>query len=87
MNVVEIVTEYLIKNGYDGLYTYNCGCCLGDLMPCDSPVDHCLPGYLQHHTVEQVQNQGEYDYIECEGGDDCQCIGEKSPTPSEKGKE
>lgn len=47
MNVKEIVTEYLKKNGYDGLYNPGeCGCTIDDLMCCDDPADDCYAGYL-----------------------------------------
>mgnify|MGYP001574958709 CR=1 FL=1 len=45
MNVKEIVSEYLIKNGYDGLFCDDCGCEAGELMPCDSFIDICEPGH------------------------------------------
>ena len=45
MNVKEIVSEYLIKNGYEGLFCDSCGCEVGDLMPCDSFIDHCEAGH------------------------------------------
>lgn len=47
-NVKEIVRDYLQRNGFDGLClsTDDCGCRLADLMPCGSPCDLCLPGYL-----------------------------------------
>ena len=35
MNVYEITKKYLIDNGYDGLFTDDCGCLVDDLMPCD----------------------------------------------------
>ncbi len=47
MNVVEIIEAYLRANGFDGLYTDDCGCQLGDLMPCDGGVGECCPGYRQ----------------------------------------
>ncbi|MEO5367875.1 MAG: hypothetical protein H7831_16245 [Magnetococcus sp. WYHC-3] len=43
-----IVEKFLKEQGCDSLYdeTSDCGCSLGNLMPCDSPVDRCRPGYL-----------------------------------------
>jgi len=52
VTVKEIVKQYLIDNGFDGLYSYDCGCKVGDLMPCDGvgiscgPAT-CIPGYLR----------------------------------------
>ena len=45
MNVREIVTEYLIKNGFDGLCTYDCGCFIDDLAPCNQDCMECEPGF------------------------------------------
>jgi hypothetical protein len=46
MNCKDIIKEYLIKNGYDGLYNENeCGCFLKDLMPCGEAFSSCIPGY------------------------------------------
>jgi len=41
MTVKKIVENYLRKNGYDGLYAEECGCCLDDLMPCGECCDNC----------------------------------------------
>ena len=45
--VKEMVAEYLGKNGFDGLFTYECGCEITDLFPCGNPgcID-CKPGYI-----------------------------------------
>lgn len=45
--VKEIVRRYLIKYGYDGLYSDagQCGCGLADLMCCEMPGTDCEPGY------------------------------------------
>ena len=46
MNVVEIVEDYLKKNGFDGLYNDgNCACEIGELAPCDNMDSNCEPGY------------------------------------------
>lgn len=48
MNVKAIVRDWLVTNGYEGLFNENgeCGCDLNDLMCCDnSGVDWCLPAY------------------------------------------
>ena len=45
-SVLEIVTTYLTDNGYDGLYTEECGCLTGDLWPCMSDgAWGCRAGY------------------------------------------
>ena len=47
ISVIEMVADYLKRNGYDGLYEPGeCACLLEDLAPCDSEsVLGCLPGY------------------------------------------
>jgi len=45
MNVKELVEEYLLNNGYDGLCCDDCGCHLGDLMPCEGDIVGCQPAY------------------------------------------
>jgi hypothetical protein len=48
ITVKEIVRQYLVKHGFDGLYSENgqCGCSLPDIMECDSiGVELCKPGY------------------------------------------
>ena len=47
MNVREIVKQWLRQQGYDGLYhpSLECGCQVGDLMPCDEACETCRPGY------------------------------------------
>jgi len=48
MTVKDIVTAHLKAHGFDGLCNQfgECACQLGDLFPCESPVDECQPGYL-----------------------------------------
>lgn len=43
--VEEIVECWLKNNGYDGLCSYECGCRIGDLMPCGYTQDNCVAGY------------------------------------------
>ena len=43
--VREIVMEYLLANGYDGLCADDCGCEIDDLGPCGESFWHCVPGY------------------------------------------
>ena len=49
VTVKAIVKTYLTKNGFDGLYSDDCGCFIRDLMPCDGYYDidipRCKPGY------------------------------------------
>lgn len=57
-----IVSEYLQKWEYDGLYNEDvgCGCLLSDLMPCYTPDGRCQAGY-----------KIEYKDGECSCGEGC----------------
>ena len=46
MNLKKIVAEWLVENGYEGLYREICGCKVDDLMPCDEPGPDCKPGHI-----------------------------------------
>lgn len=45
MTVRHIVLNFLQGNGYDGLYSDDCGCQSDDLFPCDEPAKDCKAGY------------------------------------------
>ena len=47
MNVLEIITEYLRANGFDGLYNEDaeCACEASDLFPCCDIGPTCTAGY------------------------------------------
>lgn len=45
IGAIQIVEKYLKENGFDGLYSDECGCELSDLAPCESMSDECHPGY------------------------------------------
>ena len=44
MNVRGIVQQFLVDNGFDGLYSEKCGCKITDLCPCGEPGLECEPG-------------------------------------------
>ena len=55
MDIEDIVEEWLKANGYDGLYNsgLECGCHLGDLMPCSEPhTSECLAGVIKPYIRE-----------------------------------
>lgn len=64
MNVLEIVREYLQKNGYDGLFnsTYACGCEASDLAPCDGELEQCEVGYKGPCIAEECENDGDCEW-------------------------
>ena len=59
VTVKDIVKDWLIAHGYDGLYSENgqCGCDLDDLMVCEAAgIDLCKPGY----KVDDPSGEFEY---------------------------
>lgn len=47
IDVREIIRDYLVRNGYDGLFTPDddCGCDVDALAPCGEPYFDCAAGY------------------------------------------
>lgn len=45
MNVKEMLTQYLIDNGYQGLQCDECGCGIDDLIPCNELNIECEAAY------------------------------------------
>jgi hypothetical protein len=41
----QLTKAFLAVNGYDGLYSDDCGCPYDDLMPCCAPSPTCQAGY------------------------------------------
>ena len=58
MTVKDIIKEYLINNGYDGLFSSDteCACTIKDLNACDERCDDCEPGYLQKTPCGRLSN-------------------------------
>ncbi len=62
MTVKEIISDYLIKNGYEGLWNEDseCGCAINDnFMPCSDGscvFSDCQPGYI-------LPGNEEYDFM------------------------
>lgn len=54
MNVKEIISKQLTLDGYDGLYNTDCGCSIGDLMPCKSYSGECKAGYKRKVKDEWI---------------------------------
>jgi hypothetical protein len=48
MNVLKIVSDHLVRNGFAGLVSDDreCACLVGDLAPCEQIGELCEPGYL-----------------------------------------
>jgi hypothetical protein len=56
MTVKEIIKEWLIAKGYDGLYhPGDCGCNLEDLMACSEDCADCEPAYA-HYAKEDSEH-------------------------------
>lgn len=45
-SIIQIVSEFLKENEYDGLFheDFECGCFLGNLFPCDYTSPNCQAG-------------------------------------------
>lgn len=62
VNVVKMVTSYLLANGYDGLVSPNsdCACLVSDLVPCGGECSDCCAGHrvaIQPGTCEEHGDQ------------------------------
>jgi hypothetical protein len=44
-SVMDILREGLVRHGFDGLCTQDCGCPVDDLCPCRADPMMCEPGY------------------------------------------
>jgi len=57
ISVKEIVKQYLINHGYDGLYSdlLECGCSVDDLMPCSGNACGCRSGYKVDDPSDQFE--------------------------------
>ena len=65
MTVYEIVEKYLVDNSYDGLCNDECGCPLGDLMPCYSQgVIECVPGYRISAAEARKRFHGTFEHCD-----------------------
>lgn len=57
MTAKEIIKNYLLDNGYDGLVAESfigCGCEAEDLMPCDSYCGDCKPAHKVPCPGEEI---------------------------------
>jgi len=70
MTVKEIVTKYIQDNKCDGLFTYDCGCRLDDLIPCTGCIENCRAGVdtecpgidceyygVEHYHLKEKENE------------------------------
>jgi len=65
MTVKEIIKQYLIDNGFDGLCSEDCGCGVNDLICCNREfIEDCQPAYERTLT-----EQDDYENYDCEIGD------------------
>lgn len=51
-NVIDIIKQHLIDNGFDGLMTEDdeCACTIDDLRPCDGDFAECIPAFIDPIT-------------------------------------
>lgn len=70
--IKEIIADYLLLNGYDGLYCDECACGDDNLMPCDSDgLQHCQPGYKWDCKKCPNEKNGDYYCPNYDGADWC----------------
>lgn len=50
--VIDILKEELAEMGADGLCSEECGCGLGDLVPCQSDPSQCMPAVARPIRVD-----------------------------------
>ena len=64
MTVKEIVKEYLLAKGFEGLYADECSCEVSDLMPCFccEGSDGCEPGYKSPCDPETCPADGDCEW-------------------------
>ena len=62
MTVTEIVKKYLKENGYDGLYSEDCGCEVDDLAPCCEYGMECESGYRLPCDPKTCTADGDCDF-------------------------
>lgn len=70
VNIIKIVKEWLVANGYDGLAGDECGCMIDDLMPCEQICPAvCVPGKKAEckNCGSQIITPDGKDAEECEG--------------------
>ena len=62
MTVIEIVCEYLKREGFDGLYNVDgeCGCLIAHMEPCEEMRSDCKPGYK--HPCIGGDCDGDYEW-------------------------
>jgi len=75
--VRDIIREYLVANGYDGLCSEECGCGLDDLMPCEYGIQHCVPAEKVIATAEHYDPE----FSEFGIGDEIYVPDERKETP------
>lgn len=64
---LEILRQWLVANGYDGLWNNDpCGCGVDDLAPCGNVGHCCQAAYCSQLTESDINNDDEY----CWYGDD-----------------
>ena len=54
MTVKEMIERFLRVNGFDGLcnQTFECGCDIANLAPCECPYPDCIGAYRLHMEID-----------------------------------
>ena len=62
--ITEILKDWLLIHGYDGLFfTGECGCLNENLAPCGNPNLRCEAGYKTSSLHEHPENYGERAWV------------------------
>ena len=73
MTLRELTEEWLKEHGFDGLCNpdLECGCKLGDLMPCTDPwPEECEPGYVGPPPDDWADECDWFVYRTCQARED-----------------
>jgi hypothetical protein len=83
MNVHDIIKQYLIQNGRDGLVNCDipCGCGIDDLIPCCEGISDCVPAYKVKCDGCFLEDSCEYvnGYYHAGSPDECDIREEAEP--------
>ena len=64
-----IIRDWLIEYGYDGLCHKDCGCGINDLIPCDEMKSDCEPAYVHRPKEDKCERCFCVDNCEWKDGD------------------
>jgi len=86
MEVADIVLNYILQNGFNGLYNSDleCGCCDGEFFSCGDLKMECSVGYI-HKSAESCPPDCKMNCFDNREFDVYHC--DKKPINQEEGNE